>query len=90
MMRGDGTSVVPWLHGRTGCETSHKRVDEIGGHLPSLRIVKVSLSFRTRPASSLVAVIRVLPMIGKRTSTTGPAARRLASGSNIVHQRDDS
>jgi hypothetical protein len=40
--------------------------------LPSLRIVKVSLSLRTRLASSLVVVIQVLPMIGKRTSSTGP------------------
>jgi hypothetical protein len=47
--------------------------------LPSLRMVKVSLSFRTRPASSLVVVIQVLPMIGKRTSTRGPAARNRAS-----------
>jgi hypothetical protein len=36
--------------------------------------VNVSLSFRTRAAISLVVVIQVLPTIGKRTSTTGPAA----------------
>src|SRR5215510_15687170 len=47
--------------------------------LPSLRIVNVSLSFRTRPAISLLVVIQVLPMMGKRTFTTDPAARSSAS-----------
>ena len=42
--------------------------------LPFLRIVNVSLSFRTRPARSLVVVIQVFPTIGKCTCTTGPAA----------------
>jgi hypothetical protein len=42
--------------------------------LPFLRIMNVSLSFRTRAASSLVVVIQARPTIGKRTSTTGPAA----------------
>ena len=36
------------------------------------RIVNVSLSFRTRPAKSLVVVIQVFPMIGNRVLTTGP------------------
>ena len=46
---------------------------------PFLRIVKVSLSFRTRLAISLLVVIQVRPTIGKRTSTTGPAALSLVS-----------
>src|SRR5215212_6801974 len=47
--------------------------------LPSLRIVNVLLSFRTRAARSLVVVIQVRPTIGKRTLTTGPAALSLVS-----------
>jgi len=47
--------------------------------LPSLRIVNVALSLRTRPARSPVVVIQIFPMIGKRTSTTGPAALSFAS-----------
>jgi tetratricopeptide (TPR) repeat protein len=45
---------------------------------PALRKVKVSLSFATRPASSCVVVIHTLPMMGKRTGTTGPALRSRA------------
>jgi hypothetical protein len=42
---------------------------------PSLRKVKVSLSLSMRPAASCVVVSQALPMIGKRASTIGPAAR---------------
>src|SRR5262249_10394589 len=72
-----GSSMVSML---TASVRSHPGIHQRRpATLPSLRIVKVSLSFKTRPASSLVVVIQVLPMIGKRTSTTGPAARSLAS-----------
>ena len=47
--------------------------------LPSWRILNVSSSCSTRPAMSLLVVIQVLPMIGKRASTTAPAALSLAS-----------
>jgi hypothetical protein len=46
---------------------------------PSLRIVNVTLSFRMQPASSLVVMVHAFPMIGKHTSTTGPADRSFAS-----------
>ena len=42
--------------------------------VPSLRMVKVALSFSTRLAMSLVVVIQVLPTMGKRTLTSAPAA----------------
>jgi hypothetical protein len=45
---------------------------------PSLRMVKVSLSFSTRPANSCVVVIQTLPTIGNLTSTMGPRALSLS------------
>jgi hypothetical protein len=41
----------------------------------SLRMVKVSVSFRTWSASAWVVVAQSLPTIGKLTSTTGPRPR---------------
>ena len=70
--------VVRLVHGqhadRERADPSRASTSAGRRRVPSLRIVNVSLSFRTRPASSLVVVIQVLPTIGKRTSTTGPAA----------------
>ena len=44
--------------------------------MPS-RMVKVSLSFKTRSAKSCVVVVQIFPTIGNCTSTTGPADREL-------------
>src|SRR5262249_29960428 len=40
-----------------------------------VRIVNVSLSFKTRSAKSCVVVVQIFPIIGNCTSTTGPAER---------------
>src|SRR5215203_6321193 len=58
--------------------------------LPSLRIVNVSLSFRTRAAKSAFVVIQVFPTIGNRTATTGPAAtaREDAAAQLLGFQRE--
>ena len=40
-----------------------------------LRMVKVAVSFSTWSASAWVVVVQTLPMIGKRTCTTGPRVR---------------
>src|SRR6516225_4135985 len=40
-----------------------------------VRMVKVSLSFKTRSAKSCVVVVQIFPIIGNCTSTTGPAER---------------